>query len=81
MIADNQDALIMKTKSRSDIMPVIKLEIRKLPKEKKSEIIQKLTETMSEITNIPKQSFTIYINEYDFDSIGVGGVPLSELHK
>lgn len=62
-------------------MPVIKVEIAKTTKEKKTEIIEKLTITMSEITNIPAQAFTVYINEYDTDSIGVGGVPLSERNK
>jgi 4-oxalocrotonate tautomerase len=61
-------------------MPVIQVEISTLTKEKKKEIIEKVTETMSEVTNIPKQAFTVYINEHDPDSIGVGGVPLSERH-
>lgn len=62
-------------------MPVIKIEISKIANEKKPIIIEKLTETMSEITNIPKQSFTVYINEYDPDNVGVGGIQLSELRK
>lgn len=61
-------------------MPVIQVEISTLTKEKKKEIIEKITQTMSEVTNIPKQAFTVYINEHDTDSIGVGGVPLSERH-
>ncbi len=59
-------------------MPVIKVEITHRTKEKKKEIIEKLTQTMFEITNIPAESFVVYINEYDHDSIGVGGIPLSE---
>ncbi|KPU42310.1 4-oxalocrotonate tautomerase [Oxobacter pfennigii] len=62
-------------------MPTIKIEMTKQTKEKKQEIIEKVTQTMHEVTNIPKQSFSIYINEYDADSIGVGGVLLSERHK
>lgn len=62
-------------------MPVIKVEISKVAKEKKTEMIEKLTRTMSEITNIPEQAFTVYINEYDPDNIGVGGVPLSNRNK
>lgn len=58
-------------------MPVIKVEIASLPKEKKQAVIEKLTQTMAEITNIPPQAFVVYINEYDADNIGVGGVPLS----
>jgi 4-oxalocrotonate tautomerase len=59
-------------------MPVIKVEITHRTKEKKKEIIEKLTQTMSEITNIPAESFLVYIDEYDRDNIGVGGIPLSE---
>ena len=60
------------------MMPVIKVEITKQTKEKKKEMIEKLTKTMNEVTGIPEQSFTIYINEYESESIGVGGLPLSE---
>lgn len=60
------------------MMPVIKVEITKQTKEKKKEMIRKLTNTMSEVTGIPEQAFTVYINEYESESIGVGGLPLSE---
>ena len=30
------------------------------------------------IFNIPAQAFVVYINEYDPENIGTGGVPLSE---
>ena len=59
-------------------MPVIKIEISHQSKEKKKEMIEKLTQTMIEITNIPAQSFTVFIDEYDKDNIGVGGVQISE---
>lgn len=59
-------------------MPVVKLEMSSLTKEKKKEIIERVSETLSEITNVPKQAFVVLINEYDRDNIGVGGVQLSE---
>ncbi len=59
-------------------MPIIKVELTHQPKEKKKEIIERLTKTMVEVTGIPAQAFTVLINEYDADSIGVAGVPLSE---
>ena len=59
-------------------MPVIKVEISRQTKEKKKEMIEKLTKTMVEITQIPAQAFVVYINKYDPDSIGIGGVPLAE---
>jgi 4-oxalocrotonate tautomerase len=62
-------------------MPVIKVEIGHQPKEKKKEMIEKLTKTMAEITNIPVQAFVVYINEYEIENIGTGGVPLSEQMK
>ena len=62
-------------------MPVIKVEISKQTNERKKEMIEKLTNTMAEITNIPAQAFTVLINEYDKESIGVGGVQLSERNK
>lgn len=65
---------------RSDIMPVVKVGISKLTKEKKKEVIERVSETLSDITNIPKQAFVVLIDEYDADNVGVGGVQLSE-HK
>ncbi len=62
-------------------MPCINIEIGKLPLEKKKEIIEKVSKVMSETTNIPLQAFTVFINEYDRESIGVGGVQLSEMQK
>lgn len=59
-------------------MPVIKVEIGPQTKEKKKEMIEKLTKTMAEITSIPAPSFFVYIDEYERENIGVGGVPLSE---
>jgi|GEM_PF-6959578 4-oxalocrotonate tautomerase len=50
-------------------MPVINVEMAHQTKEKKKEIIEKLTKTMSEITNIPAPAFKILINEYDTESI------------
>ena len=62
-------------------MPVISVELTHQTKEKKKEIIEKLTQTMVEVTNIPAQAFTVIVNEHDPENIGVGGVPLSERHK
>lgn len=62
-------------------MPNIKIEISKQTKEKKKEIIERLAKTMSEITNIPQEAFVVWIDEYDPDNIGPGGVQLSERNK
>lgn len=62
-------------------MPVVDIGITKISKAQKKEIIKRVTETLSEITNIPEQAFTVCINEKDAEDIGVGGVMLSELNK
>ncbi len=62
-------------------MPVITVQLAHQSKEKKKEIIERLTKTMVEVTNVPAQAFTVIIDEHDPENIGVGGVPLSERHK
>ena len=59
-------------------MPVITVGILRQTKEKKKEIIEKLTKTLVEITNVPAQAVVVLINEYDTDSCGTGGVPLCD---
>lgn len=44
----------------------------------KKELIQRLTATASEITQIPQTSFVVFIDEYDMENIGVGGEVLAE---
>jgi len=59
-------------------MPVITVQIGKSTVEKKKELIEKLTATAAEVTNIPAASFVVFVDEYDRDSIGVGGQTLTE---
>lgn len=59
-------------------MPVITVKMRKIPTEKKKELIEKLTATATEVTNTPASAFTVFIEEYELDNIGVGGQALSE---
>ncbi|MDT8899988.1 4-oxalocrotonate tautomerase DmpI [Anaeroselena agilis] len=59
-------------------MPVITVKMRKIPAEKKKELIEKLTAAATEVTNAPASSYTVFIEEYELDSIGIGGQPLSE---
>ena len=60
-------------------MPVINIKMSSTTDEKKKELIQKLTETASEVTNISKGAFTVFIEEYPHQSIGVGGEVLSDI--
>ena len=62
-------------------MPIVKIEMGKATRELKKELIEKLTDTLSQTTNMPKQSFTIIINEESAENLGIGGVQLSEMKK
>lgn len=59
-------------------MPVITMQMGKTTVEKKKELIEKFTETASEITSIPETSFVVFIEEHDYESIGVGGQTIAE---
>jgi 4-oxalocrotonate tautomerase len=59
-------------------MPVITIDLWQVSPEIKTELIQKLTKTASEITKLPPPAFFVYVREYPADAIGVGGIPLSQ---
>lgn len=64
-------------------MPVIRVDIGRLSahSDMKKQLIEKLTETAVDVTRIPKQAFTVIINEYDDENIGVGGLTLDKVRK
>lgn len=62
-------------------MPVVKIDMGSTTKETKKELIEKVTEVLSETTKLPKQAFTVIISEESADNFGVGGVQLSEMKK
>lgn len=59
-------------------MPVITFEAGPIAKEKKAELAHELTIVASKVTGIPEQRFIVFINEYSYDNIAVGGVLMSE---
>ena len=59
-------------------MPVITMKLGKNQVEKKKELIEKLTAAAVEVTHIPASSYTVFIEEYEHDSIGIGGQTLGE---
>lgn len=59
-------------------MPLINVQIGKQSIEKKKELVEKLTAAAVEVTGIAPESFIVYIAEFDYDSIGVGGQTLTE---
>ncbi len=64
-------------------MPVIRIDIGKqgLSIERKKQLIERFTDAAVEVTRIPKQAFTVLINEYDDANVGVGGVTLDKVRK
>ena len=59
-------------------MPVIIMKTGITKPEVKKELIERLTRTAVDVTKIPSSSFTIFIEEYDRDSIGFDGRALSD---
>lgn len=62
-------------------MPIISIEMNKAETEVKEALIKELTESASNITKIPKESFTVLINELDDVNIGLGGKTLRQVLK
>ncbi len=64
-------------------MPVIRIDIGKqsINESSKKQLIEKLTETAVEITQIPKIAFSVIINEHDDLNYGVGGETLDKIRN
>jgi len=62
-------------------MPVITIDISAMATEKKAELVKELTVKASEVTKIPEEKFTVLINEFPRENIGIGGKLLSEIMK
>lgn len=62
-------------------MPVVKIEGPKVSKEQKTRIVKEIIPKLSEIYNIPEQSFITYIKENDLENIGIGDELLSERYN
>ena len=60
-------------------MPVITLELVKMSKEKKTELVEKVTKTVAEVTELPAQSFYVFIRENEPENVGIGGKLLSDI--
>ena len=60
-------------------MPVISMEGGKLTAEQKRILIQRFTESASEVTQIPKQFFMVTIKELEDDNLGAGGETVSAI--
>lgn len=62
-------------------MPYISIESGKLTAGQKKELIERLTATAAEITNIPAQFFTVTIKELPDDNFGIGGKSIDEIKR
>lgn len=62
-------------------MPYISVESGALTSEQKNELIELLTATASNITNIPAQFFTVTIKELPDENFGIGGKSIDEIKR
>ena len=62
-------------------MPYISIESGALTSEQKKELIERLTTTASEITNIPAQFFMVTIKELPDENFGIGGKQIDEIKR
>lgn len=54
-------------------MPYISVESGTLSDEQKIELIQRLTQTASEVMHVPQEFFTVTIKELPDQNFGIGG--------
>lgn len=54
-------------------MPYISVESGALSDEQKTELIQRLTQTASEVMRVPQEFFTVTIKELPDQNFGIGG--------
>lgn len=59
-------------------MPVITLEISKLNRGQKQQLVREMTQTVVNVTKLPPETVTVFLKENDLDNIGFGGKLLSE---
>jgi len=63
-------------------MPMIRVDIGKsLNTDQKKHLIERLTDAAVEVTHIPKQAFSVIIDEHDDANYGVGGLTLDKVRK
>ena len=62
-------------------MPYISIESGRLTAEQKRQLIERLTATASEITNIPAQFIMVTIKELPDENFGIGGKSIDEIKR
>lgn len=62
-------------------MPSITMELVKMSREKKAQLVKDVTEATARATGIDPQAIFVFIKENDPENVGVGGVLLPDLKK
>lgn len=62
-------------------MPSITVDLVKMSKEKKAQLVKEVTESTARITGLPEQAIIVFIKENEPENVGVGGVLLSDMKK
>lgn len=62
-------------------MPSITMELVKMSKEKKAQLVKEVTESTTRITGLPEHVIFVFIKENDPENVGVGGVLLPDMNK
>ena len=60
-------------------MPIVKIDFAsKLTKEQKATLAKGITGVITEVTKVPDQAVTIFINEFDRDNVAKAGTLFSD---
>ena len=62
-------------------MPSITMDLVKMSKEKKAQLVKEITESTSRLTGLPQQAIFVFIKVNEPENVGVGGVLLPDMNK
>lgn len=62
-------------------MPVITMEVGKISKEHKKDLVKRFTEVASEITGIDKKFIITVIREWPDENLGIDGQTVEEIKR
>jgi 4-oxalocrotonate tautomerase len=60
-------------------MPVIAMEVAKISKEQKKDLVKRFTEVASDVTGIDKQYIMVIIRDWPDENIGIDGQTVEEI--
>jgi len=59
-------------------MPIVTIQARALPVEKKRDLVAKVTDVVEDAYQLPREAITVLIQEYPAENIGVAGQLISD---